>query len=237
MPESPSFIPKRNPGQPRRPAGKYNLFFLTIVSYSLFAAAPLASAALFIYQKHTNNQFTMAVTNLDEAISVFKQSDLDRVLVFDERLETAKKLMNNHVSVVSLLKILELSTANTVQFENLDIERTQQKTILVKAKLTTPSLDGVLFQRAVYNNNATISSTTLSNVKLVDLTSTSSENVNTSAKKLVKLDAEFSFSADKISYQPLSYTETVEPSLSQNIIDETVATSSDIINDANNINN
>lgn len=237
MPESSSFIPKRNPGQPRRPSGRYNFFLLTLISYSLFAAAPLASAGLFIYQKHTDNQFTKAVTNLDEAISVFKESDLDRVLVFDGRLETAKKLLNNHVSIINLLKILELGTASTVQFENLDIERTGEKTILVKAQLVTPSLDGVLFQRTVYNNNATISSTTLSNVKLVDSTSTSSAVTSSSAKKIVKLDAVFSFSADKISYQPLSYVEAGQDLPPNNTDAEPAASSTDLINSSNNTNN
>ena len=217
MPESASFIPKRNTVQTNRSVRRYNFFLLTIISYALFVAAPLASAAVFIYSRHTQNVFNKSVNNLDEAIQNFKRSDLDRVVSFDNKLQKANQLIKNHVSVLSLLKILEANTAATIKFDSLEITRINQSSLLVDAELETSSLDGVLFQRSFYNNKEVTASSSLTDVKLppAGIISESLSKNNSSliitdeSQKMVKLKAVFNFSAEQISYQPFSDATTV----------------------------
>ena len=83
-----SFIPKRNPGTKPKSVRRYNFFLLSVISYSLFVAAPLASAALFIYQISAEAKFAAAVKNLEEQIQTFNEDDLARVVEFDERRAT-----------------------------------------------------------------------------------------------------------------------------------------------------
>jgi hypothetical protein len=218
MPESPSssFIPKRGPGQ--KPAAKRagNFVLLSMVSYALFVSAPLASAAVFIYERHAQNQFNKAVVALDEAIVSFKEEDLERVSAFNDRLTQSKRLLGSHVSVVSLLKTLESATAETVTFKNLDITRTDAATISVAGLLSTPALDGAHFQRSTYSASDIIKSPSFTDVLIVPADPTAPEGAST--EKNVEFKATFNFTSADILYKPvttLNQTETaVTPEVS-----------------------
>lgn len=202
-----SFIPKHTPGTKPKVVRRYNLFVLPVLSYSLFVAAPLASAALFIYQIRTQTQFNNAVLNLEEQIETFNESDLARVVEFDTRLRLAQGLVNSHVSLVSLFTILESVTVETVQFKNLTIKRENEATVSVTATLNTSAFDGALFQRRVYATSPAITSATLSDVTLLKTLVTDSEGSTTEViDDKLTIKAEFAFAADKIMYSPVATT-------------------------------
>jgi hypothetical protein len=176
----------------------------------MFIAAPLASVALFIYQIRVESQFKTSVANLEEQIQGFNNTDLTRVIEFDDRLKLTKKLVSSHVSLVALLAILENATADTVQFNNLSITRKDDKTLEARASLTTSALDGALFQRSTYSAATQIANAKLSGITLVTGgtvdAKTGSKTTDASApapKGAVSLSAEFTFAADKILYAPL----------------------------------
>lgn len=204
-----SFIPKRSAGNKPRTVRRYNFFLLSIISYAVFIAAPLASAALFIYNIRTESQFKASVTNLEAQIKTFNDQDLSRVVAFDERLALSQQLVNSHVSLVTLLSILENNTAETVQFKDLSITRKNAHTLVVDAQLVTGALDGALFQRTTYNTaSAVIQKADLNGVTL--MTAPAANNSKTATPATVKeeegavtLKAEFTFDADKILYAPL----------------------------------
>ncbi len=198
-----SFIPKRNPGAPVRAPRQKNFFVLSIVSYSLFIAAPLASAGVFIYHLQVQKNFAEVVKNLDTAITSFNQSDYDRVISFNRRLLAVNELVAGHVSITTLLNTLGAATANTVQFKNLELTRTDAEKIAIKADLLTPALDGALYQRGQYDANTIIDTAAFSEVKLIPASAEA-------AGGEVELKAEFSFSAGDVLYAPLNFTTTVE---------------------------
>jgi hypothetical protein len=233
MPPSPSgsFIPKRNTGSRPHGVRRYNFFILPIISYTLFIAAPLASAALFIYQIRVESQFKAAVANLEEQIQVFNDADLTRVIEFDDRLTLANELVDSHVSLVSLLAILENATADTVQFKNLSITRKDDKTLLAKGSLTTSALDGALFQRSTYSAATQISEAKLNGVTLLTggaseaKTDGKTETVS-AAKGSVLLNAEFTFAADKILYAPLGVPAGSDSSVQTELVNPAAAAES-----------
>ncbi len=202
-----SFIPKRNPSAQNRAPRQKNFFILSIVSYSLFIAAPLASAGVFIYQLQVQKNFAAVVKSLDTAITSFNETDYDRVITFTRRLTATTELIGGHVSVTSLLNTLAAATANTVQFKNLELVRKDAKIIALKADLLTPALDGALYQRGQYDANTIIDTAAFSEVKLLPATTDA-------ASGSVILKAEFSFSADDVMYKPVNFTTTTESSSS-----------------------
>ncbi len=218
MPPSPSgsFIPKRNTGSRPKGVHRYHFFILPIISYTMFIAAPLASAALFIYQIRVDSQFKTAVAALELQIKDFNDVDLTRVIEFDDRLKLSKQLVSSHVSLISLLAILENATADTVRFSNLSITRKDEKTLLAKGTLVTSALDGALFQRATYSTATQIAQAKLSGITLVSSAAATAASaasaasaaatktdINVATKSAVTLSAEFTFAADKILYAPL----------------------------------
>ena len=219
MPPSPasSFIPKRNPTRRPQSVRRYNLVIMPVISYTLFMSALIAAAALYIFQIRVESQFAAAATNLDEQIQHFKDDDLSRVAEFNQRLELANTIIASHVSLVSLLAILESVTADTVQFKDLKIERKDESTLAVSAALVTSSLDGALFQRATYDESTLIAATNVAEVTLVP--GSTAADGKSSVKSSVNLKADFVFSADKVLYKPLTtaasaVSETINPASS-----------------------
>lgn len=226
-----SFIPKRNTTNKPLQGVRRNFFVMSMVSYALFVAAPLASIAIFIYDRHTVIQFNQAVKSLDDAISTFNEPDYLRVTQFDDQLNLANKLLASHVSVFSLLKILESATAETVQFKDIAITRTNLDTLTVEANMRTGSFDGVLFQRAEYNTNESIKTSELSEVALV---TDVAEGESDSAVRDVEFKASFTFAATDVLYLPLTtiaaptevlpepvdITDTETPSTSTSVVNE-----------------
>jgi hypothetical protein len=202
---SSSFIPKRNPGvKPKRPQVK-SVFMLSVVSYALFIAAPLASVGVFIYQLQSQKNSIETLEVLNQAIDSFNVPDYNRLLEFNDRLIATSALVDSHVSVATIFEILSKSTAATVQFESLELARTDVNTVLVKADLRTSALDGALFQRGQYDAESLIGTTEFTDV--VFATTEPGTGLQTSdqvSAKTVGLKAEFNFSATDIKYTPQS---------------------------------
>lgn len=205
---SSSFIPKHSAGKKAIVSRKKNYIVLSIVSYALFVSAPLASAAVFIYQRHANNQFDKAVVALDENIKGFKESDLTRVTEFATRLNVSKSKLQSHASVVNVLTAIESATAETVKFKNLDIARLDDSTLEVTGILSTSELDGALFQRATYNAKDIISSPLFTDVKIIP--AKSENDAKNTTPKSVEFKTSFKFAVADVMYksQPVPVAET-----------------------------
>ncbi|MES2748849.1 MAG: hypothetical protein V4606_00430 [Patescibacteria group bacterium] len=232
MPESPSssFIPKRGPGKKPSSARPGNFVLFSVLSYALFVSAPLASAAVFIYERHTENQFNKAVVALDQAIISFNEEDLRRVTEFNERLATSKLLLESHASIVSLLQTIENSTAQTVKFKSIDITRASKSTLTVNGFLTTPSFDGALFQRSSYGATDIINNPLFTDVKLMKVTA-EDPAATVSEEKNVELKVSFDFAVSDVLYKPFVGETTFDQSI--NASDETAFPTEDISTSAN----
>jgi len=246
MPESPSssFIPKRGVGKKPATARKSNFVLLSIISYALFVSAPLASAAVFIYQRHTENQFNKAVVNLDRAIESFKEEDLKRVTDFSERLTLSKKLLASHVSIVKLLQTIEVSTAQTVRFKSMDITRLDASTLAVNSLLSTSKFDGALFQRSSYDAVDIINNPLFSEVSQVREKETTTTGASSdSEKRTVEFKVAFNFAAADIQYKSLSEQQTIMPEVIETTVlpestdstDVTGSTTSNVTSDETDI--
>lgn len=227
MPESPSssFIPKRGVGKKPTVARKSNFVVLSIVSYALFVSAPLASAAVFIYERHSQNQFNKAVVALDQAIENFKVEDLKRVTDFSERLSLTKKLLESHVSMVKLLNAIEVSTAQTVKFKSMDIARTDASSVAVTGLLSTSKFDGALFQRSAYDAAEIINNPLFSDVSLLrsvakDATGATSEG----GERSVEFKVAFSISAADVQYKSVTEDTTSLPVVAESVPAATATT-------------
>jgi len=218
---SSSFIPKRKANDLSKPAGHRNIFILSIVSYALFVAAPVAAATIFIYQKYTDNTFQQNVVNLDTVIKSFNDADMLRVLDFHERLKLTSQIFHSQVSLASLLNILEQSTVKTVKFNSLKISQAEAGSLLAEAELSADSFDAVIFQRGQYENNQSLASSSFTNLIFTPPNSETTKDVKTTDSKPIKLTTKFTFTKDNI----LSVTSTTDPE-NNSISDLEVASSS-----------
>ncbi len=211
MPESPtsSFIPKRGPGKKPASARTGNFVLFSVLSYALFVSAPLASAGVFIYERHAENQFNKAVVALDQAIINFNEEDLKRLTEFNERLSISKSLLESHASIVTLLQTIENSTAQTVKFKTIDITRKDKSTLAVTGILSTTNFDGALFQRTSYIATDIINNPLFTDVKLIQ-PKVEDSKTNVVTKKTVELKVSFDFAVSDIVYTPAA-VEVITP--------------------------
>lgn len=210
MSETPlgSFIPKQKAAGTERHIRRSNFYIFSIVSFALFIAAPIGSAAVYIYQLYTEKTFNNQVVLLNDAINKFSEADLSRVLDFNDRLKLSQQLLSSHVSLVSLLNVLEHVTNSNIQFGDLKITSPDDTALLVDASLYASSFDAVLFQRKQFATTETITKSTLSGLTFTsDAGQTSGKSEQTVSQSKgdlppFKLTAKLVFNNDAILYTP-----------------------------------
>lgn len=225
LPQS-SFIPKRSTtGRVRQPR-RYNFFIIGIISYALFIAAPVAAAAVFVYEAYTERQLAATIVELDTAINDFSVSDMLTVVEFDNRLRGAQAILSSHVSLVQALTILEEGTAQSVAFLNLDFTRTDRSTLTLSSAITAENFDAAIFQREKYLTNELVSTTVLEELTF---TPDGEEDLINTAD--IEVKGTFTFAANTILFTPqtglsdVSSATTTATSTNRGIQDTVDATS------------
>jgi len=165
-----SFIPKNNLSPRKKVGRRHNLFFVSIVVYGFFITAPIASAVVFIYEKHTSNEVNKTIKELDTAIKTFSESDLLAVTQFSERLSKSNELLNTTVSLEQIFQFFLEISPQTVSYKSITIDTadTESGTVVISAEVASESFDNVLFFR-----DELLRSARLANAEISDLTYTS----------------------------------------------------------------
>lgn len=208
-PSNKSFIPKRGPVKQKRGTQSRQVYIFSILSYVLLFATLLATGGVFLYGNYIDGQLDNEISALNQEISSFSEGDMQRVLEFDLRLAQASSRLNNSVSIVSLFQAIEQSTIDTVQLEQLALERVGDSSYILTAAVQTDSFDSTIFQRNTFNDRNELFSSV--NVTSVD-TVTVSENSGTegsSLRPLVTFSAELEVPLSAIPYSPSSDTAPV----------------------------
>lgn len=168
MPNSPSasFIPKQGPIKRSRQTASRQVHIFTIISYILFVATLIATIGIYLFNRHLQNQLNVQVEKLNGLIGSFNESDMKMVREFNVRLQQAENRLSHSVALSSVFSALETATAQTVEIEELKIERKDDQNFVLAAKLATGSFDSSLFQRGVLESNDIVESVTVSDVNL-----------------------------------------------------------------------
>ena len=168
MPNTPasSFIPQQGPAKRSRQLVSRQVHVFTVVSYVLFFGALAASAGVFLYSRHIDNQLRQEVVALDSAIANFSNEKMDQVTAFNLRINQAQSRIVNSVSAVSIFESLEDSTAQAVVVDSLTLKRVDDEKFLLTAEINTNTFDSALFQRGLYERNSVIESVMFEDVGL-----------------------------------------------------------------------
>ncbi len=145
-----SFIPKQTKkmnAPKKRPASSFPLF--AVISYALFIGAMLAATMVFVYNQFTVKQLQQSVSTLDQSITNFRLSDLQSVVDFDNRIKTAKDLLDHHMSLVGALSAIEQMAVQTITIESVEFERVDKQTLRSTVSARTNEIDFLIFQRDV----------------------------------------------------------------------------------------
>lgn len=192
-----SFIPKRGPAKRSRSAASRQVYVFTLVSYILMFATLLGSGGVFLYSKLLDKQLDEEVSLLNTEINSFSESNMQKVLEFENKLQQAAGRLDSSVSMVSVFQALEAATIDTVRIKTLGLEREKDESFILTAAIETNSFDSTIFQRGEYQRNQVVNSVTFSDVK-----NTLSEDGESGgpARPVVTLEAEIAVPLASIPY-------------------------------------
>ncbi len=207
-----SFIPKRGTATRRNKSRGSRVYLLTIVSYVLIIASLIASAAIFFYERHVTKQLQQEISGMNTEVNDFKQSKLEQVQEFDQRLKRAKKRLDHSVSLTSIFDALEDATIRTVQLKSLNLLRDGDERIVLEAEVETDTFDSSLFQRGIFERNEIIKEVELQDVSIGTNEEGDSEDEETfSVSKNVIFIAYLSVPIEEVPYTPSDGQEEFEP--------------------------
>jgi hypothetical protein len=162
----PSFIPKQNPAKVARRASTRQVYLFTVLSYVVFFSSLVAVAALFIYSHLTTQNVAQVVSEYNSEIASFNQGNLHKVIELDERLNRTADLLNTTISLRTALAVIDAATIDTVQFQQLAVERGEGNQVMLDAVVSTDSFDSVLFQRRIYEQADRLAGVSISGVAI-----------------------------------------------------------------------
>ncbi len=163
---SPSFIPKQPSRGAVKQRGTRKIYILTYISFVLFFGTLIAAGATFFYKISVESQLDIEKQKLVEQRQLFNQADFERVREFSDKLTSSQKLLDEHVSVVSILDALEKATLSTIQIKTFGIDRSRYSVIALNLEAQTDSFNSVLFQRKIFAENPILQGAQMVDLKL-----------------------------------------------------------------------
>lgn len=158
-----SFIPKKVERTPRTRTKRIYLF--SYITYTLFFGALVAGGAAYGYGILQDNRLKSAQEQLAQEQSAFNTDDIARLQRLDARLSTANSILEDHVSIASLLTTLERLVAQPVTFGTFTYERTGAgHTITLLSG--TDTFDAAMFQRTLLEENELFADVSLDDVSI-----------------------------------------------------------------------
>jgi hypothetical protein len=164
-----SFIPKApvttGAGTTIAPLHRTNIF--SAISTGVFILTLLASGGAFAYKKYLAAQVSQASTDLAAAHDAFQPEKIQEFVDISSRLSAAKTLLEKHVVVSQMFKLLQSLTLSKVRIRNFSYQ-VDQGVIGVTMDGEAQSYDALAQQASVFSQNAFIKNPDFSNFSLAD---------------------------------------------------------------------
>lgn len=163
-----SFIPKRNVNRPSRQNATQRVFVGTLLIQILFFATLLATLGVLVYEKNLKEKLNTEIISFNNEISTFSEVEMERVIDLDNRMNQVSNRLTHTASIVSIFEAMEESTLQTVQIQNLKLDRVDDSQFTLESSMETDSFDSVMFQRGVLERNDNLVVTKVADLKLIN---------------------------------------------------------------------
>lgn len=129
-----SFIPKKNSGGSevysyKKPWGPF-----LIIATCIVAASILLAAGSFVYKMILNRSATSKLAELELIDQQFNTAEIDAVVRFADKLDSAKQLLDTHIAVTPIFTLLQNTTLQRLQFTELNYTYLATNKIAVSMK-------------------------------------------------------------------------------------------------------
>jgi len=157
-----SFIPKKDIKKRSRGGGfSVNIFLLMAVV--IFLTAIFASLGVFLLEKKTQADISQASAELEKEKENFGLGAIREFILASNRLQATDEIINNHINVSEVFRLLESDTLTEVIISNFSF-RTEQEKVMITARGSAPTYEHVAVQSQTYSENNKIGDLILSDV-------------------------------------------------------------------------
>ena len=146
-----SFIPKKDIKKRSRGGGfSVNIFLL--IAVVIFLTAIFAALGVFLLEKKTQADINQASAELEKEQDNFGLEAIREFVLASNRLQAADEIINNHINVSEVFRLLESETLTEVVISNFSF-RTEQDKVVITARGTAPTYEHVSVQSNLYGKD------------------------------------------------------------------------------------
>jgi hypothetical protein len=162
-----SFIPKKAlapTSAKKQRRGTVNIFFLG--AFIIFLGTLLLAVGVFLYQEFLTSSIERKQQSLEKARAEFEPAFIQEISRFDSRINSAKTILERHLALSALFKLLEAKTLKSIQFEGFSylIEGDGRINIFMKGKAR--SFSSIALQSDIFGKDKFIKEPIFSNLNL-----------------------------------------------------------------------
>ncbi|HYE23486.1 MAG TPA: hypothetical protein VEA92_03545 [Candidatus Paceibacterota bacterium] len=140
-----SFVPKQPLDAPRRKMQPGDNIFL-LVSILILSVSVVTAGAVFGYQKYLESVIEVKTTALDQARSQIDREKVENFIRLQQRFDSGKRLLDNHVTASRFFTLLETVTLQNVRFEDLTLTVADDRTASVELSGTARNFNTLAAQ-------------------------------------------------------------------------------------------
>jgi len=171
-----SFIPKKP--MATSTTGREPRNFLSLLSIFLLIVTILASGGVFLYKSYLEKQEESLSASLALTRDSFEKETIDELELFNNRTESAAKILANHIILSSMFTRLGEITIPSVQYTSFN-QQTSNSGFTVTLKGIAKDYRSIALQSDAFN---TVKGRSFKNVLFSDLTRDKNNNVGFSLK-------------------------------------------------------
>jgi len=157
-----SFIPKKIYAKSKLRGKNYG-GLLMIIAVVIFVMMILVAGTVFLYRQYLTNEISKMANTLEREKGGFDTETIQELNRMDKRIELSKKILDEHMTLVPLIKSLEKNTLRRVRFDNLDFSFDGGKW-LIEMDGVADSYATVALQADIFGKNNNMSELMFSNL-------------------------------------------------------------------------
>jgi hypothetical protein len=161
-----SFIPKKSLTAPRRQTKGSSIGIFFLFTLVIFIGAIALAIGVFLYQQFVLKSIEQKSASLERASAAFEPAIIQEISRLDTRIKSAQDILDNHKSISAFFDLLEVSTLESVSFENLDYKTDEGGKTGISMQGRARNFSSVALQSDVFGKNKFIQEPIFSDLNL-----------------------------------------------------------------------
>ncbi|MEK9176756.1 MAG: hypothetical protein AAB923_00500 [Patescibacteria group bacterium] len=162
-----SFIPKASlKVEHEKPRGADSVALVNTIAGVIMVIVLVVSAGVFLYREYTIRSIASKKQSLQVSREAFQPATIKELSRLNARIETAKTLLQGHISLSRLFDDLEARTLASVRFSNFAFDGTSSGKLALTMDGHATSFNAVALQSVEFSKSDVITDPIFSNVNI-----------------------------------------------------------------------